>query len=175
MTGIGLTGLNIDGKGDIDAYDLDLHRGGTLPQGVDTGLEIIRRTMPLDDSPAVQSAWWDGLSGPQRDMYLKAVPLEIAGMAGIPVAVRRHPSGPDLGEDYSSSWGGAQQQHDFFVSQRAQVIDPADARPGDVLYLINEGTTGEVHHTALVTEVLPNGDIPYTQVQGGTPGVEIVR
>lgn len=264
LTGIGLTELNINGEGDINADDLELHRDRILPEGVDTGLEIIRKTMPLDDSPTVQSTWWDGLSGTQRDMYLKAVPLEIAGMAGISVAVRRHLSEPergydrlkllefardhwddtsidwthtdsnctnfvsqafehagleqkgkpgflwrwdedewgharkkflffDFGDDYSNSWGGAQQQHDFFVSQRAQIIDPVNARPGDILYVTNEGTTGEIHHTALVTGVLPNGDIlytqhsdsaqnlswngrlPYTHVQGGTQGVQIVR
>ena len=73
------------------------------------------------------------------------------------------------------SWGAAQNLHDLLVSGGGKVVQPSQAKPGDIMFLqwqdsSNGHQTGEVHHTAIVTAVLPNGDIRYTQHTD--PGLE---
>lgn len=67
----------------------------------------------------------------------------------------------------SPSWGGAQNLHDLLTSGGGQVVAPGQAKPGDVVFFQWDGgdgnPAGHVHHTAVVTAVLPNGDIRYTQ------------
>jgi hypothetical protein len=67
----------------------------------------------------------------------------------------------------SSSWGGAQNLHDLLVSGGGTVVPPSRAKPGDIVFFQWDGgdgnPAGHVHHTAIVTAVLPNGDIRYTQ------------
>ena len=76
------------------------------------------------------------------------------------------------GIDHTRSWGFAPSQRDFFVEHGAQMMGAGDVRPGDVAYWeytqsgeIEGGprTPGEIHHTAIVTGVLPDGEILYTQ------------
>lgn len=67
----------------------------------------------------------------------------------------------------SPTWGAAQNFHDFLTSNGGQEIPTAQAKPGDVVFFESEGgpagPPGHVHHTAVITAVLPNGDIRYTQ------------
>lgn len=63
---------------------------------------------------------------------------------------------------YSPTWGGSQNNHDFFLNHGGTVVsDPSQVRPGDVVYW--KMADGEVHHAAVVTGVLPDGEILYTQ------------
>lgn len=67
---------------------------------------------------------------------------------------------------YSDSWGGADAQHDLFAESGSESVGIEGAQPGDVIYWTHdngEGADGEEHHAAVVTAVLPNGDILYTQ------------
>lgn len=64
---------------------------------------------------------------------------------------------------YSPSWGAAQNNHDFFLNHGGSVVtDPSQVRPGDVVYW-QMADSGEVHHAAVVTGVLPDGEVLYTQ------------
>lgn len=67
----------------------------------------------------------------------------------------------------SHSWGGAQNLHDLLINGGGTVVPPSQAKPGDVMFLQwqpgDGNPAGHVHHTAIVTAVLPNGDIRYTQ------------
>ena len=67
----------------------------------------------------------------------------------------------------SPTWGAAQNFHDFLTSHGGQEIPASQAKPGDVVFFESEGgpagPPGHVHHTAIITAVLPNGDIRYTQ------------
>lgn len=75
------------------------------------------------------------------------------------------PVNPNKGT-YSPSWGGAQNNHDFFLNHGGTVVtDPSQVRPGDVVYWTK--ADGEVHHTAVVTGVLPDGEVIYTQHSDG--------
>lgn len=68
---------------------------------------------------------------------------------------------------HTHSWGGADAQHDLFARSGSPHVEQRDVRPGDIAYWSQEGpggaAPGEEHHAAIVTGVLPNGDILYTQ------------
>ena len=71
----------------------------------------------------------------------------------------------------SHSWGGVQNLHDLLISGGGKVVPVSQAKPGDIMFQQwtqtvggpNPHVAGEVHHTVIVTAVLPNGDIRYTQ------------
>ncbi|EPH02396.1 hypothetical protein HMPREF1531_01702 [Propionibacterium sp. oral taxon 192 str. F0372] len=71
---------------------------------------------------------------------------------------------------YSDSWGGADAQHDLFTRSGSQEVQQGDVRPGDIAYWSQQGagenSAGVEHHAAIVTGVLPNGDVLYTQHTG---------
>lgn len=81
------------------------------------------------------------------------------------------------GWDHTKSWGFAPAQKDFFLDHGGATVTPDQARPGDVVYweYTQAGTTpdgntmspGLAHHAAIVTGVLPDGQVVYTQ---HTPG-----
>ncbi|MCM6777954.1 amidase domain-containing protein [Nocardia sp. CDC159] len=80
------------------------------------------------------------------------------------------PPGPGSlqGLTHSDTWINAQKQKEFFLNNGGQEVGIAGARPGDVLYFehtrsVGSYSPGDAHHTALVTAVLPNGDVLYTQ------------
>ncbi|WAL71133.1 amidase domain-containing protein [Kitasatospora sp. YST-16] len=81
--------------------------------------------------------------------------------------------------DYSKSWAGAQNMHDFMVHHGGQELSPDQVRPGDIVYYEEEsdqdGETGKnvIHHTAVVTAVTPTGDIKYTQHSGGQQNASV--
>ncbi|MEV7596326.1 amidase domain-containing protein [Kitasatospora sp. NPDC089797] len=75
--------------------------------------------------------------------------------------------------DYSKSWAGAQNMHDFMVRHGGEEIAADQVKPGDLVYYEEDSDhddqdkKGVVHHTAVVTAVTPDGDIRYTQHSGG--------
>lgn len=69
---------------------------------------------------------------------------------------------------YSHSWGGAENQQDFMLKHGGEEVTPGQARPGDIIYYEQQGPNpkihqGETHHAAIVTAVMPDGEIKYTQ------------
>ncbi|WP_405132701.1 amidase domain-containing protein [Nocardia sp. NBC_01388] len=72
------------------------------------------------------------------------------------------------GYTHTKSWGGAQGNHDFFLRNGGTVVTPDHASPGDLMYYTGAQTAdnphpGETHHTVIVTGVLPDGQVLYTQ------------
>lgn len=67
------------------------------------------------------------------------------------------------------SWAGANQLHEYLTTETMSHEVPLnEARPGDVIFLKQEGSsddpkTGDIHHTAVVTSVTPDGVVHYTQ------------
>ncbi len=69
---------------------------------------------------------------------------------------------------HSASWVQAQKLHDFLVRNGSQEIPLDQVRPGDVIFFEQDSPNpdinqGEIHHAAIVTAVMPDGDIRYTQ------------
>lgn len=58
-------------------------------------LNMIKQTMPLNADPATQAAWWNGLTPAQRDEYMKAAPVNLYDMKGIPADVKQQLAGND--------------------------------------------------------------------------------
>ncbi|WP_225433577.1 amidase domain-containing protein [Mycolicibacterium mucogenicum] len=72
------------------------------------------------------------------------------------------------GMTHTPTWAAAQNNRDFFLGHGGQVVSPDQARPGDVVYytMTQDGQghhAGETHHAAVVTGVLPDGEVLYTQ------------
>ncbi|RJO77134.1 amidase [Nocardia panacis] len=96
--------------------------------------------------------------------------------------------GSDIGPPgwaHTPSWGAAQENRDFFVENGGRIVASvegsagtlAGVRPGDLLYFTetqerpageDHGALhpGQVHHAAVVTAVLPDGNVLYTQHSG---------
>lgn len=97
-----MTQLDITGDGHIDQSDIERHQkeGQTLDLSSQATLREILAGMPLNGSKQEQQQWWNSLSVREQQMYMNAVPLEVAGMKGLPDEVRRQLSGPaELGYD----------------------------------------------------------------------------
>ncbi|MCG7607646.1 MULTISPECIES: amidase domain-containing protein [Mycobacterium] len=125
------------------------------------GLDRLDNNCTLFASEALRAGGLDEKDGQwsKRD-WLNPVP-DIPGL-----------NGKDLdGQRYTTSWYNADQQRDFFLHNGGSEVSLPQARPGDVIYFNwadPELHNGEVsHHTAVVTAVLPDGEVLYTQ---HTPG-----
>ncbi|MER8182129.1 amidase domain-containing protein [Kitasatospora sp. NPDC094015] len=74
-----------------------------------------------------------------------------------------------VGQQHSHAWGGAQNLHDFMVSNGGHEVPPGEVKPGDLVFLEDDNDLnpdlkpGNIHHTAIVTAVTPDGDIRYSQ------------
>ncbi|MBI2702083.1 MAG: amidase domain-containing protein [Mycobacterium sp.] len=72
---------------------------------------------------------------------------------------------------YTKSWYNADEQRSFLINSGGSSVPLSQARPGDVIYFNWSDSAahgGEVsHHAAIVSSVLPNGEVLYTQ---HTPG-----
>ncbi|MEU9131989.1 amidase domain-containing protein [Kitasatospora sp. NPDC048540] len=74
-----------------------------------------------------------------------------------------------VGQQHSHAWGGAQNLHDFMVSNGGKEVPPSEVKPGDLVFLEDDNDLnpdlkpGNIHHTAIVTAVTPDGDIRYSQ------------
>nr|WP_232541552.1 amidase domain-containing protein [Nocardia bovistercoris] len=110
------------------------------------------------------------------------------------------PPGPGSlqGLSHTDTWINAEKQKKFFLDNGAQEVGTTGAKPGDLVYWehtqnVGDYTAGQAHHTAVVTAVLPNGDVLYSQhttngkdlsltdrvgfanQDGGTQNVRIIR
>ncbi|WP_306323358.1 MULTISPECIES: amidase domain-containing protein [unclassified Streptomyces] len=84
-------------------------------------------------------------------------------------------AGPRTGIDaidkrvsYSDSWAAAENQQNFMLKHGAGEVPRAEAKPGDIIYYEQAGAAdtaekGNTHHAAIVTAVMPDGEIKYTQ------------
>ncbi|MCV7230486.1 amidase domain-containing protein [Mycolicibacterium komossense] len=130
--------LDWPGKDNCTNFASDaLAYGGRMPQKQNS------YTLPRWDD----DGWYDGTRGDPQD------PLP-------------------RGLTHTRSWGGAQANHDFFLHHGGTAVSADQARPGDLAYFTATQETGglhpgETHHAAIVTGVLPDGQILYTQHSEG--------
>ncbi|MFD8329656.1 amidase domain-containing protein [Streptomyces lydicus] len=197
--------------------------------------------------PAVVRAWWNGLSEKQQHDMMRAEPVKLAHLDGIPENVKREMRGTDgkfdrvkmveyalehwdkkdpiqfdnnctnfvsqaldhagmqhkidfwsgaRGDDtwgntggigidsidasmyYSKTWAGAENQQNFMLKHGGEEVSQSQARPGDIIYYEQQGPNGEIehgntHHAAVVTAVMPDGEIKYTQHQDSYQNVSL--
>lgn len=216
---------------------------------VHDALSMMRNQLPDGLTPQQQAQWWNALTPEQQQDFMKAVPLDLYNLQGIPASVKTqleatdqgynamqalqyardhwndtsgdifanncahfvsqalHAGGlgykgtttfddngwgrsktgewqwnsPDLrgpeieGLSHTESWFNADAQEEFFLRNGGEQVGIEGARPGDIVYFdyadgagVGE-VDGQAHHAALVTGVLPDGEILYTQ---HTPGAE---
>jgi hypothetical protein len=69
---------------------------------------------------------------------------------------------------YSDSWAAAENQQNFMLKHGGEEIPRTAVKPGDILYYEQTGPgssndQGNTHHAAIVTAVMPDGEIKYTQ------------
>ncbi|MFD7297891.1 amidase domain-containing protein [Streptomyces sp. NPDC059897] len=69
---------------------------------------------------------------------------------------------------YSDTWAAAENQQNFMLAHGASEVPRTDAKPGDLIYYEQAGAPdteekGNTHHVAIVTAVMPDGEIKYTQ------------
>lgn len=81
---------------------------------------------------------------------------------------RGHPGILPPGLSHTPTWAAAQNNRDFFLKNGGRVVDPGQAEPGDIVYYTMTQDSagmhaGETHHAAVVTGVLPDGQVLYTQ------------
>ncbi|MEU1625697.1 amidase domain-containing protein [Streptomyces sp. NPDC020096] len=109
------------------------------------------------------------------------------GTKGDDVWMRGNPIGIDLIDKhlaYSSTWGAADNLQGFLTKCGSYEVPASQAKPGDIIFLNQVGANdddrpyGKAHHAAIVTAVMPDGEIKYTQhtdsyqnvsLQGRTP------
>lgn len=60
-----------------------------------TGVNMLKQTMPLNADEQTQAAWWNSLTPAQRDMYMRAAPVDLYDMKGIPADVKQQMVGND--------------------------------------------------------------------------------
>ncbi|MBF6331593.1 amidase domain-containing protein [Nocardia transvalensis] len=206
---------------------------------VQDALDAIRETLPQGQSPEVVQKWWNSLPVDRREDLMKAVPVELHDLNGIPDSVKKElegtngynavtavryarehwndssidifdnncanfvshtlsdagldpkggittqsdawgrsrgagidfdPPGPGSiqGLTHTDTWFNAEKQKSFFLNNGAQDVGVGGAKPGDIIYFehtqkVGEYNPGEAHHAAVVTAVLPNGDVLYSQ------------
>lgn len=56
-------------------------------------LNMLKQTMPFNADKETQAAWWNALSDAERQRYLKAAPLELYDMPGIPEQTKKELAG----------------------------------------------------------------------------------
>ncbi|WP_240150994.1 MULTISPECIES: amidase domain-containing protein [Streptomyces] len=213
-----------------------------------TEMEMLAADIPKEGTnPAAVRAWWNGLSQEQQHVLMRAEPVELAGLDGIPENVKREMRGTDgkfdrvkmvqyalehwdkkdpiqfdnnctnfvsqaldhagmqhkiapwagaRGDDtwgntggigidtidasmyYSKTWAGAENQQNFMLKHGGEEVPASQARPGDIIYYEQQGPNEEIehgntHHAAVVTAVMPDGEIKYTQHQDSYQNVSL--
>ncbi|MFE0462048.1 amidase domain-containing protein [Kitasatospora sp. NPDC058965] len=197
--------------------------------------------IPDGSDPRLVADWWNGLTPDQQQQFLRAEPVAIANLNGIPDPVKAELRGTDgkydrvafvqyalahwndghgdvdgednctnftsnalheagmqykgwntfdsdgwgqsvagqngwdfwgltSGLEHTDSWSAAQNLHDFLTKNGGAEVPQGQVKPGDILFFQqdNDGKgsdipQGQIHHTAIVTAVTPDGDIRYTQ------------
>lgn len=80
---------------------------------------------------------------------------------------------------YTPSWFNADAQREFLLNNGGWVVPVSEARPGDVVYFnyADPSAHGDglqiSHHTAVVSSVLPDGEVLYTQHTPGAVGLSL--
>jgi hypothetical protein len=69
---------------------------------------------------------------------------------------------------YSDSWAAAENNQNFMLEHGGSEVPRSDVKPGDIIYYEQAGPNdsiekGNTHHAAIVTAVMPDGEIKYTQ------------
>ncbi|MFF4949981.1 amidase domain-containing protein [Streptomyces chattanoogensis] len=211
-------------------------------------MDMLAADIPkANTDPAVVRAWWNSLNEKQQHDMMRAEPVKLAYLDGIPENVKREMrgtdgkfdrvkmveyalehwdkkdpiqfknnctnfvsqaldhagmqkkldpwSGPDgddtwghesgIGNDwwdsrmyYSKSWAGAENQQNFMLKHGGEEVPASQARPGDIIYYEQQGPNdelehGNTHHAAVVTAVMPDGEIKYTQHQDSYQNVSL--
>lgn len=65
------------------------------------------------------------------------------------------------GDDAYGNFVRASDNKNYLLSHGGQQVDRGSVQPGDIVYFTDD--TGFAHHAAMVTSVLPNGDVLYSQ------------
>ncbi|MEU7261452.1 amidase domain-containing protein [Streptomyces rimosus] len=93
------------------------------------------------------------------DTWMKGNPTEIdlPGFRDI-----------DRSLGFSKTWAGAENQQNFMLDHGGEEVPRDQVRPGDIIYYEQSGDNdaigkGNTHHAAIVTGVMPDGEIKYTQ------------
>ncbi|MDG4857908.1 amidase domain-containing protein [Streptomyces sp. T-3] len=81
-----------------------------------------------------------------------------------------NPSGLDVLDRrlaYSDNWTAAENNQNFMLKHGGEEVPQSQARPGDIVYYEHSetasGEAGNTHHAAIVTAVMPDGEIKLTQ------------
>ncbi|MDL9947997.1 amidase domain-containing protein [Gordonia sp. ABSL11-1] len=80
------------------------------------------------------------------------------------------------GKTHTKSWYNSDAQREFFLEHGGEQVTPQQARPGDVVYFnyAQPHASGDhSHHAAVVTGVLPDGQILYTQHTPGAANLSV--
>ncbi|MGC4961704.1 amidase domain-containing protein [Gordonia sp. DT101] len=94
----------------------------------------------------------------------------------------RSPAGEDdlipgiEGKTHTKSWYNSDAQREFFLTNGGHEVPSNQAMPGDVVYFnyAQPHPSGDVsHHTAVVTGVLPDGQVLYTQHTPGAANLSV--
>ncbi|WP_067684178.1 amidase domain-containing protein [Nocardia miyunensis] len=210
---------------------------------VQKALEALRDSLPDGLTEAQVAEWWAGLTPEQQQALMRAVPVELCNLRGIPEDVKNglrddgrgydptktvawalaHADDTSIdvfdnncanfashslregglrdkmdfsswgtldddnwgtsaagdmgvpfieGKTHTESWYNSDAQRKFFLAHGGSEVPVAQAKPGDVVYFNYDDGPGDhpdgvSHHTAVVTAVLPDGEVLYTQ---HTPG-----
>ncbi|MBY8857667.1 amidase domain-containing protein [Nocardia sp. CA2R105] len=206
---------------------------------VSKALQELRDQLPDGSDPAQVKQWWRALTPQQQRDLMRALPVELYNLAGIPESVKKQLA--DEGRGYNSvkavqwalanadnddidvfdnncanftshalrggglkdkmdfwswgtldsdnwgtstagdlntsvgagvthtkSWYNADAQRKFLLDHGGSRVSLAQAKPGDIAYFnYADGSGGSPdgtsHHAAVVTAVLPDGEVLYTQ------------
>lgn len=69
---------------------------------------------------------------------------------------------------YSDSWAAAENNQNFMLKHGGTEVPRSEVKPGDIIYYEQSGPNdsiekGNTHHAAIVTAVMPDSEIKYTQ------------
>ncbi|MCZ1008616.1 amidase domain-containing protein [Streptomyces lydicus] len=211
-------------------------------------MDMLAADIPkANTDPSAVRAWWNGLSEKQQYDMMRAEPVKLAHLDGIPESAKREMRGTDgkfdrvkmveyaldnwnkadpihfdnnctnfvsqaldhagmqkkidpwsgaRGDDtwgntggigidaidailyYSKTWAGAENQQNFMLKHGGEEVPQSQARPGDIIYYEQQGPDaeserGNTHHAAVVTAVMPDGEVKYTQHQDSYQNVSL--
>jgi hypothetical protein len=99
-----------------------------------------------------KTSFWEGTTG--EDTWM------IGNRSGVD-SVDKHLA-------YSDTWAAAENNQNFMLKHGGTEVPRSDVKPGDIIYYEQAGPNdstekGNTHHAAIVTAVMPDGEIKYTQ------------
>lgn len=104
-----------------------------------------------------------------------------AGTSGDDTWMIGNPTGVDEVDKrlaYSDTWAAAENQQNFMLRHGGEEVAASEVRPGDIIYYEQEGDNeaiekGNTHHAAVVTAVMPDGEVKYTQHSSAQQNVSL--